>query len=43
MFQLTNGKIESFHCYPSGTVALTQLGILQKLEAVLEAGEGART
>jgi ketosteroid isomerase-like protein len=35
VFQLTNGKIKSFHCYPSGTVILTQLGVLQKLEAVL--------
>ncbi|HWW81970.1 MAG TPA: ester cyclase, partial [Vicinamibacterales bacterium] len=35
VFQLTNGKIRSFNCYPSGTIVLTQLGVLQKLEAVL--------
>jgi hypothetical protein len=35
VFQLTDGKIKSFNCYPSGTVVLTQLGVLQKLEAVL--------
>ena len=35
VFQLINGKIKSFNCYPSGTVVLTQLGVLQKLEAVL--------
>jgi ketosteroid isomerase-like protein len=35
VFQLTNGKIKSFNCYPSGTIVLTQLGVLQKLEAVL--------
>jgi ketosteroid isomerase-like protein len=35
VFQMTNGKIKSFNCYPSGTVVLTQLGILQKLETVL--------
>ena len=35
VFQLINGKIKSFNCYPSGTVILTQLGILQKLMAVL--------
>ena len=35
VFQLTNGKIKSFNCYPSGTVVLSQLGVLQKLEAVL--------
>jgi ketosteroid isomerase-like protein len=34
VFQLINGKIKSFNCYPSGTVVLTQLGVLQKLEAV---------
>jgi ketosteroid isomerase-like protein len=35
VFRLKSGKIQSFNCYPSGTVVLTQLGILQKLEAVL--------
>ena len=35
VFQMTNGRIKSFNCYPSGTVVLTQLGILQKLETVL--------
>jgi ketosteroid isomerase-like protein len=35
VFRLKNGKIQSFNCYPSGTVLLTQLGILQKLESVL--------
>src|ERR1700730_1805234 len=34
-FQLLNAQIKSFNCYPSGTVVLTQLGVLQKLEAVL--------
>jgi ketosteroid isomerase-like protein len=35
VFQLTNGKIKSFNCFPSGTVVLTQLGVLEKLKAVL--------
>ncbi len=35
VFSLKNGKIQSSNCYPSGTVVLTQLGILQKLESVL--------
>ena len=35
VFQLTNGKITSFNCYPSGTVVLMQLGVLQTLESVL--------
>jgi len=28
VFRLKNGKIQSFNCYPSGTVILTQLGVL---------------
>ena len=32
VFQLTNGKIKSFNCYPFGTVVLSQLGVLQQLE-----------
>jgi len=39
VFQLTKGKIKSFNCYPSGTVVLTQLGVLETLKAV---HEGAR-
>ena len=35
VFRLKDGKIQSFNCYPSGTVLLTQLGVLQKLGAVL--------
>jgi ketosteroid isomerase-like protein len=32
VFQLKNGKIQSFNCYPSGTVVLSQLGVLTNLE-----------
>ena len=35
VFRIKNGKIQSFNCYPSGTVVLTQLGVLQKLGSVL--------
>ena len=28
VFRLENGKIQSFNCYPSGTVVLAQLGVL---------------
>jgi len=35
VFQLVNGKIESFNCYPSGTVVLSQLGVLQQLKPIL--------
>jgi len=29
VFRLKDGKIQSFNCYPSGTVMLAQLGLLQ--------------
>jgi ketosteroid isomerase-like protein len=35
VFRLKDGKIQSFNCYPSGTVIMAQLGVLQNLEAVL--------
>jgi ketosteroid isomerase-like protein len=35
VFRLVEGKIQSFNCYPSGTVMLGQLGILPNLEAAL--------
>ena len=35
VFQLKNGKIQRFDCYPSGTVILSQLGVLANLQAVL--------
>jgi ketosteroid isomerase-like protein len=36
VFELSNGKIKRFDCYPSGTVVLTQLGVFGNLDAVLE-------
>jgi ketosteroid isomerase-like protein len=33
VFELVDGKIKRFDCYPSGTVALTQLGVLNNLSA----------
>jgi ketosteroid isomerase-like protein len=33
VFELADGKIKRFDCYPSGTVALTQLGVLNDLGA----------
>jgi ketosteroid isomerase-like protein len=35
VFELVNGKIKRFDCYPSGSVVLTQLGVLGNLDAVL--------
>ena len=35
VFQLKEGKIQRFDCYPSGTVILSQLGVLANLQAVL--------
>jgi steroid delta-isomerase-like uncharacterized protein len=36
VFELSNGKIKRFDCYPSGTVVLTQLGVFGNLDAILE-------
>ena len=35
VFQLDNGKIARFDCYPSGTVILAQLGVLGSLDAAV--------
>jgi len=35
-FHIENGKIKIFHCYPSGTVLLEQLGVLENLSAVIQ-------
>jgi ketosteroid isomerase-like protein len=36
IFELEDGKIKKFDCYPEGTIILTQLGISQNLAAALE-------
>jgi len=36
VFELSDGKIKRFDCYPSGTVVLTQLGVINDLGAALE-------
>jgi steroid delta-isomerase-like uncharacterized protein len=36
VFEVSNGKIKRFDCYPSGSVVLTQLGVIGNLDAVLE-------
>jgi ketosteroid isomerase-like protein len=35
VLELTDGKIKRFDCYPSGTVILTQLGLIGNLGAAL--------
>src|SRR5882724_7575318 len=35
VFRLVNGKIQSFDCYPSGTVMFAQLGVLSNIEAAI--------
>jgi ketosteroid isomerase-like protein len=35
VFELVDGKIRRFDCYPSGTVILTQLGLIGNLGAAL--------
>jgi ketosteroid isomerase-like protein len=36
IFELSDGKIKRFDCYPEGSVILTQLGVIGNLEAALE-------
>ena len=36
VFELSDGKIKRFDCYPSGSVILTQLGVLGHLDAALQ-------
>jgi predicted ester cyclase len=36
VFELVDGKVRRFDCYPSGTVILTQLGVLDNLSAALK-------
>jgi len=35
VFRLVNRKIQSFNCYPSGTVIFSQLGVLSNLQAAI--------
>jgi ketosteroid isomerase-like protein len=35
VFRLVDGKIQSFNCYPSGTVIFAQLGVLSNIEAAV--------
>ena len=35
VFELENGKIKRFDCYPSGTIVLAQLGVLGALDAAI--------
>jgi ketosteroid isomerase-like protein len=35
VFRIVNGKIQSFNCYPSGTVIFAQLGVLPNIEAAV--------
>ena len=36
VFELVDGKIKRFDCYPEGTVILTQLGLIGNLSAALK-------
>ncbi|GAA2043106.1 nuclear transport factor 2 family protein [Catenulispora yoronensis] len=36
VFELVDGKIKRFDCYPSGTVIMGQLGVLGDLDAAFE-------
>jgi ketosteroid isomerase-like protein len=35
VFELTDGKIKRFDCYPEGSIILTQLGVIGNLNAAL--------
>jgi steroid delta-isomerase-like uncharacterized protein len=35
-FEIVDGKIKRFDCYPSGTILLTQLGVLENLSAHIQ-------
>jgi ketosteroid isomerase-like protein len=35
VFEIENGKIKRFDCYPSGTIVFSQLGILGDIEAAV--------
>jgi steroid delta-isomerase-like uncharacterized protein len=36
VFELADGKIKRFDCYPEGSIILTQLGVIGNLSAALE-------
>ena len=36
VFELADGKIKRFDCYPPGSVILTKLGVLRNLDAALQ-------
>jgi hypothetical protein len=36
VFKLKDGRLQLFDCYPSGTVILTQLGVLGSLADALQ-------
>ena len=43
IYRIVNGKIQSFNCYPSGTVIFAQLGVLSNIEAAIAASSTTRT
>jgi ketosteroid isomerase-like protein len=38
VFRIVDGKIQSFNCYPSGTVIFSQLGILENIKGAIDRG-----
>ena len=39
VFELIDGKIKRFDCYPEGSIILTQLGVIENLSAALAPGD----
>jgi hypothetical protein len=38
VFRLVDGKIQTFDCYPSGTVIFSQLGVLENIKGAIDRG-----
>ena len=38
VFRVVDGKIQSFNCYPSGTVIFAQLGVLANIQGAISNG-----
>ena len=36
VFELSDGKIKRFDCYPSGTIIFSQLGIIENISAAVQ-------
>jgi ketosteroid isomerase-like protein len=42
IWELENGKIKKFDCYPEGSVILTQRGVIENLKSAVSSQQGVR-